>query len=200
MLGHPNYQELLARVGRDAGTDRADVQASLFLEAYVWALVAPAVEALLIDGRLPSVLRKHVAIRFGTDGRAVDVTFARPSVSPSIERLRGELEHHLAPVIEQLAALSGRPRRALWRSAGDRLAGAFSWQGERLGMPEHACALGERAMRIAGPLQGAAGYRLVDGRPARHRNGCCLWWRTRDGAPCPGCPLNRDGERSCVIR
>ena len=190
-LGHPNLGTLLDRVGRAMGSERADVQATLFCEGYTWALADPAVKALLAEDRLPSLRPADVVVRYGDDGYPSSVTFLEPDGPASLERLRRELEDHLAPLIADLSATARRPQRALWRSASDRLAQAFAWHGTQLGLAERACELGERALALDGPLGLRPRWTLADGGIEMERNGCCLWWRTAAGEPCPACPLRR---------
>ena len=74
--------------------------------------------------------------------------------------------------------MTGRPLRALWRSAGDRLGGAFLWLGEVVGMRERAWDLGARCMQADGPLAVGAGFRVLEhagiAEPTRNRRSCCL--------------------------
>ncbi len=117
-----------------------------------------------------------------------------------IARLHAELEAHLAPLLEAIAAATGRPLTALWRSAGDRLGGAFLWLGEVAGMRERAWALGAQAMvGGGGPLAVGAGFRVLEhagiAEPTRNRRSCCLIWRAEDSDTCFTCPLTTDAER-----
>src|SRR3978361_54875 len=46
--------DALAALGREVGSPRRDVQASLLLEAYAWRLVLPLAGALLAESRIPT--------------------------------------------------------------------------------------------------------------------------------------------------
>lgn len=107
---------------------------------------------------------------------------------------------HLGPIVEHLNALSGRPRAALWRSAADRLAGAFLWLGERMGCEPRASELARRALGFGPPLAGRVRTQPVraQGR-TRHvtlRDGCCLYYRVPGATMCLSCPLMDEGERA----
>src|SRR3954471_16433807 len=57
--------DALAALGREVGSPRRDVQASLLLETYAWRLVLPLAGALLAESRIPTP---------GLDGTAVRLT------------------------------------------------------------------------------------------------------------------------------
>lgn len=142
----------LERAGAALGTARADIGATRLCEVWTWNLAAPAAASLLLDGRLPDLRAPNVAVRLAGDPSGwavalVDGRFHALHTDPEaghpdarlacseqalLARLNADLADHLGPLVEQLNALSGRPRAALWRSAADRLAGAFLWLGERL--------------------------------------------------------------------
>ena len=106
----------------------------------------------------------------------------------------------LAPLVPAVNRASRRPRSALWRGAGDRLAQALALAGEELGAPQR----GERAARLAlsqaGPLAGPV--RVVELQIAGGtervllRNGCCLWHRIPGEPKCSSCPLLDARERA----
>ena len=111
---------------------------------------------------------------------------------------------HLAPLLEAIGAATGRPLGALWRSAGDRLGGAFLWLGEVVGMRERAWDLGARCMQSGGPLAVGAGFRVLDhagiAEPTRNRRGCCLIYRVAGNDTCFTCPLTTEGERRARLQ
>ena len=115
------------------------------------------------------------------------------------QRLHDELEAHLEPLLEAISAATGRPLRALWRSAGDRLGGAFLWLGEVVGVRERAWELGTRCMQAGGPLAVGAGFRVLEhagiAEPTRNRRSCCLIWRAEGQDTCFTCPLTSEAER-----
>ena len=133
-----------------------------------------------------------MAFTGGAIGTAADPRAGDPSLvlvadeEALLARLHEELEAHLEPLLVALSARTGRPLRALWRSAGDRLGGAFLWLGEVVGMRERAWELGARCMTGAGPLAVGAGFRVLEhagiAEPTRNRRSCCLIWRAEDGA------------------
>jgi ferric iron reductase protein FhuF len=209
---------LLAAVGHDAGTTRTDVQASLFIEAYVWTLLLPVAGAVVAESRSPDLAADRVAVRFAPTGRPTDVAFLGPSwlalctddeaghpdgvvLADShvlAARLHDELVGHLRPLIAAVRRLAPRPEAALWRGAADRAAAAFLWAGEATGDRDRAERLATEVL-TASPLRVRPRYRLIDAggrtRPVHLRAGCCLWWRTRAGTPCITCPLTPHSRR-----
>jgi hypothetical protein len=146
-----------------------------------------------------------VAFAGGAYGIAGDAAAGDPSLvllpdeDALLDRLHEELREHLAPLVEAVAAATDRPLRALWRSAGDRLGGAFLWLGEIVAQRDRAWNLGTRCMQRSGPLAVGAGFRMLEhagiAEPTRNRAGCCLIWRANDTATCFTCPLTTEGER-----
>ena len=207
-----------ASVGAAAGTERLDVGASLLCDAWAWALAECAVVGLVRDRRVPDVAPANVALVLRDDGAAAGVRLLEsrgacragdPARRPGDVELAGDdalivwmlgrLAAHLAPLVDELHALSRRPRTALWRSAGDRVLHAFVWAGEELGCRREAWALGERCAALGGTWPGPARYRLLrhagGAYATRTRNGCCLHWRGADGRHCFTYPLTDDAER-----
>ena len=106
------------------------------------------------------------------------------------------LVDHLAPLVDALVARRLRPRRALWRAAGDRVVQAFLWCAEAFAAPARARRLATLLLEPPSPLhvpvQAATGE---DGAPLHLRASCCLYHRVPDATPCPGCPLLRPRRR-----
>ena len=105
---------------------------------------------------------------------------------------------HLEPLIDALVARRLRPRRALWRAAGDRVGQAFLWCAEAYHAPARARRLAELVLEDSPmhvPLRSAVGQ---DGAPYHLRASCCLNHRVDAAALCPGCPLRRRGRRAVV--
>jgi ferric iron reductase protein FhuF len=218
--GGPALDEALGRLRADLGTPRADVAASLWLEAYVAALVGPAVALLVLDARLPALDADGLAVHVEDDGRPdrVALVAGRFLVLPDdpagaddrasvlgddaalARALHAALAGHLAPLVRALADRSGRPRRALWRSATDVVAGAFLFGGEALGLREAGMAWGRRVVGGPAPLHGPPGYEVQVHHgvalPMRVREGCCLGWRVPGARTCTTCPLTTDAERA----
>jgi hypothetical protein len=111
----------------------------------------------------------------------------------------GSLVAGLAPLVEGLNALSGRPRAALWRGATDRVADGFLYAGQQLGEYERGHALAREALAVPGPLAGPVTVDHVDvgegTEPVHVRNGCCILHVVPGGVPCITCPLLDAEER-----
>ena len=215
----PELDSLLRRATAATGTGRADIGATLAAEAYAWGLAVRAVGTLLFGTRIPAMAPDEVQLEFaagdatvtgaafrgGAYGVAGDPRSGEPSLvvladeAALLARLHDELEAHLRPVLAALCVASGRPSRALWRSAGDRLGGAFLWLGEVVGMRERAWDLGTRCMEGDRPLAVGAGFRVVEhagiAEPTRNRRGCCLIYRAEGQGTCFTCPLTTEAER-----
>jgi len=211
--------DLLAKATATTGGGRADIGGTLLAEGYAFALALRAVGTLLFGTRIPAMAPGEVALEFaGGDATITGVAFAGGAYGVAgderegdpalvvvadedalLARLHAEMEGHLAPLLEAIGAATGRPQRALWRSAGDRLGGAFLWLGEVVGMRERAWDLGSRCMQAGGPLAVGAGYRVLDhagiAEPTRDRRGCCLIYRIAGNDTCFTCPLTAERER-----
>jgi hypothetical protein len=215
----PVLVDLLARATTTSATGRADIGGTLLAEGYAWALTVRAVGTLLFGARIPAMAADEVSLELAAgDATITGVAFAGGAYGvagddregdPSLvvladedallARLHEELEAHLEPLLEAIAAATGRPLRALWRSAGDRLGGAFLWLGEVIGVRERAWELGTRCMQSGGPLAVGAGFRVVEhagiAEPTRNRRSCCLIWRAEGQGTCFTCPLTTEAER-----
>jgi iron complex transport system ATP-binding protein len=180
--------DLLARTTRGTGTRSLAVAATWQLEKHAWFVAAAALGGLLVHGRMPPLDR--LSVRDGEHGWVEEL--ALPATG--WERgdgafLAGRLEAHLLPLVDALGA--HRPRRALWRCAGDRLGQAALWCGEAVGDPAAACALAAGALGAPTALAAEPRFTLHDGRAARRRTGCCLSFRCPDAATCADCPVRR---------
>jgi hypothetical protein len=215
----PGLDDLLATATATTGSGRADIGATLLAEGYAFALALRAVGTLLFGTRIPAMAPAEVRLEFaagettiigvayagGAYGVAGDPCAGDPSLvlvpdeHALLARLHAELQDHLEPLLAAIAAASGRPLRALWRSAGDRLGGAFLWLGEVVGMRERAWELGTRCMQGDGPLAVGAGFRVLEhagiAEPTRDRRGCCLIYRAPGNATCFTCPLTSEASR-----
>jgi ferric iron reductase protein FhuF len=137
------------------------------------------------------------------DGSAFGIALRGGAVRPiADERALARAGHdalvdHLAPLVDALVARRLRPRRALWRAAGDRVGQAFLWCAEGFRAPARAARLAtlllEPPSPLHVPLRTATGE---DGAPYHLRASCCLWHRAPGGGLCPGCPLRRPRRRS----
>ncbi len=215
----PALDELLALATTATATGRVDIGATLLAEGYAWALAMRAVGTLLHDRRIPAMAHDEVRVEHaagdatitgmafagGAFGIAGDPLEGDPSLvvlddeAALLRRLHAELQAHLEPLLDAIGAASGRPQRALWRSAGDRLGGAFLWLGEVTGRRGLAWDLGTRCMEAGGPLAVGSGFRVLEhagiAEPTRNRRSCCLIWRAEGQDTCFTCPLTAEAER-----
>jgi len=215
----PALDDLLARATSATATGRADIGGTLLAEGYAWALAVRAVGTLLFGRRIPAMAAGEVALECamadatitavafagGAYGVAGDERAGDPSLvlledeDALLATLHDELEAHLEPLLLAIGAATGRPLRALWRSAGDRLGGAFLWLGEVVGVRARAWELGTRCMQAGGPLAVGAGFRVLEhagiAEPTRNRRSCCLIWRAEGQGTCFTCPLTTEAQR-----
>jgi ferric iron reductase protein FhuF len=205
--------DVLAAVGREVGSPRRDVQASLLLESYTWQLVLPLAGALVAESRIPAPGPDGTALRLTDDrvpwairllhGRFVALPDDPASEHPDAETVadRGELDlclrrvlvAHFEPLVDTLNAASGRSRRALWRTVADRTATALLYAGLACDRSAKARATAERTLACA-PLQDPPRYGEIGDRAVHLRHGCCLWWRTAAATTCLTCPLRVSGD------
>ena len=215
--------DALAALGREVGSPRRDVQASLLLETYAWRLVLPLAGALLAESRIPTPGLDGTALRLTGEGlpcsiRLLHGRFVALAGDPATEHpdadvvgnrsvldlcLRSWLIAHFDPFVETLNAASGRPRAALWRSVADRTATALLYAGLASDRAAAARAIAERTLAGEPPLRYPPRYAEIGEQPVHLRHGCCLWWRTAAATPCLTCPLRlAGGERAapCLDR
>jgi ferric iron reductase protein FhuF len=107
---------------------------------------------------------------------------------------------HLPPLVGHLNAATGRPARALWRSAGDYIGHGFAMAGWLAGDLERGRRLGEAFFALPGPVRNTMRvnrYRWGASMfPIRLRDGCCLAWRGESGQACVACPRTPEAERA----
>jgi ferric iron reductase protein FhuF len=205
--------DALAALGREVGSPRRDVQASLLLETYAWRLVLPLAGALLAESRIPTPGLDGTALRLTGEGlpcsiRLLHGRFVALAGDPATEHpdvdvvgsrsvldlcLRSWLIAHFDPFVETLNAASGRPRAALWRSVADRTATALMYAGLASNRAAAARAIAERTLAGDPPLRYPPRYAEIGEQPVHLRHGCCLWWRTAAATPCLTCPLRVSG-------
>jgi hypothetical protein len=215
--------EALAALGREVGSSRRDVQASLLLETYAWRLVLPLAGALLAESRVPTPGLDGTALRLSGGGlpcsiRLLQGRFAVLPGDPAREHpdadvvcnrsvldlcLRSWLIAHFDPLVEKLNAASGRPRAALWRSVADRTATALLYAGLASNRPAAARTIAARTLAGDPPLRYPPRYIDIGEQSVHLRHGCCLWWRTDAATTCLTCPLRvARGNRAapCIER
>ncbi|HEX2127599.1 MAG TPA: (2Fe-2S)-binding protein [Solirubrobacterales bacterium] len=195
-------ERALARIGGEFGTERADICAARLVEMWTWLVAEPTAGAVLSGQPVPNTSPATTRLTLDGPSSAWVADFEGRLATceeGALVHLRGSLIAQLTPLIETLNGLSGRPRRALWRGATDRIAGAFLWAGEQHGTPGRARVLARRAV-ASPPLRGRARTRLIvlpGGTTERIqvRDGCCLYYRVPGGERCSACPLLDDEER-----
>ena len=203
----PRLERALGQIADEFGTDRRDICAARVIELWTWLVAAEAAEALLARGHLPDL--SSTGTKLVLDGPSGEWTAQLGSPETALDEgtlvacMRDSLAEQLDPLVETLNRLTGRPRRALWRSATDRLVGAFLWVGDELGQAQRAGGLARLAV-AAPPLRGRVRTELVslpDGAVERLqvRDGCCLYYRVPGGEPCSSCPLVPDEERGARL-
>lgn len=197
-----DLEAALAAAGESLGTDRRDIQGMRLVELWTWSLSVPASATLLAESRVPDVSR--ASVRLEDDAVAFDdgefyALHADPEAAHAhvladeaalVAQLETDLREHLAPLIERVNAATQRPRSALVRAVGDRLASALVWVGQTTGREARAAALA----RAAG-----AEVRTVADQTVHVRAGCCLYYRIPGSVKCFGCPLLTDDDRRALI-
>ena len=192
---------LVADIARAAGTDLPSVGGEWLLELLAWHGAALTAAAMMSGRWVPDLSPANVLV--GVEGGSVLGIALRGGSAREYagERALARAAHaalhaHLAPLIDALVARRLRPRRALWRAAGDRVGQAFLWCAEAFGAPARARRLAvlviEPPSPLHVPLLTAAGD---DGAPLHLRASCCLWHRVPGSSLCPGCPLRRPRRR-----
>ena len=221
LLAPGALEQAMARVGAAAETGIAAIQGTWLLEGYVYALLRPAIAALLTERRVPDLGAGNVALRRDDPGDPDAVAFAtacfaalpgdaaaRAAGATIVDDdralaawLRAGIVGHLAPLVAALRERCRRGERALWASVEDTCSGLLLWTGESLGDPAAACGLAGLILGAEPPLAGPAVYVEVThaggSELLRHRNGCCLAFRCEngDGVACLTCPRTSMDER-----
>lgn len=200
----PAFDELLAHQVRSTTTDRADIGGTWLIEGYSWALAVRGVGVLLLGDQVPHMPRDETYLDVSEESGITAMAFPGDVYDDAdddalLACLRSEIETHLEPLIATTAAATDRAETALWRSAGDRLGGAFLWLGEVLGMRDRAWGLGTLCLSAGGRLASQAEFRVIEHagitEPTRNRLGCCLLYRTGEHDTCFTCPLTPEHER-----
>jgi FhuF 2Fe-2S C-terminal domain len=199
-------EELVADVARSAGTDLPRVGAEWLLELVAWHGAVLTAAAMMSGRWVPDLTPGNVFVGV-KDGSVMGVALrgGEPREHAGDEELaragHAALLELFEPLIDALVARRLRPRRALWRAAGDRIGQAFMWCADAYGDPERARWLAERMIAppspLHVPLEIGSGE---DGQPVLLRASCCLWHRAPESSLCPGCPLRRRGDAAVGSR
>ena len=195
---HQDGAGLIAAGLAATGVADAKVQAAWLVHGYTWLLAAPALTALLGEGRVLDLSPGRVTVGAGAGGAHV-ITVDEPSPPPfggcpdaARARLRETLEENLATVLS-LPQLSPIGARLRWMLAADMLAGAALHVGHALLGREETIREAEALMAIPGALSLPLDV-IPDGHAADHperwRASCCLAHRV-GGELCPTCPRRR---------
>lgn len=170
------------------------------------------------DGRTFAVRRAHV--RYLSQAYATDLPDAarhadgravadRPLLC---EQFRAGLEDHVQPLVVALKARTGLASGALWRLAGDAIAGRFLDVGEKLGRLEEAKAAALLILKQPGSPLANRQLHFFDielkddaGCPLgvwtfRARGGCCRYYTLEGGTVCTTCVLKPANERDAEMR
>lgn len=129
------------------------------------------------------------------------------------DRMREELEAFLGPLIEAAHRLTRLSRRAMWRLAGDAVAGEFLEVGRALGREEAARADALGILKRPGAPMTNPQMRFLEAevrdparpdapplrRAFRARGGCCLWKDLPGAALCTTCVLRPEAEMRAIV-
>lgn len=197
----------------------------LFLDRGLVPDLAPARVALWFhdvvqeqDGRTYAVRRAHV--RYLSPAYTTDRPDAAPHADartvadrPRLcEQFRTGLENHVRPLVAALTARTGLASGALWRLAGDAIAGRFLDVGEKLGRLEEAKAAALLILKQPGSPLANRQLHFFDielnddaGSPLgvwtfRARGGCCRYYTLEGGSFCTTCVLKPANERDVELR
>lgn len=201
-----DLEEQLDRIGAATATSSRAIAATWQLEKHAWLAGGAALAGLLVHGALPPL--DDALVLDAEEGWPAAMALPDagwqhvPSETPGVSEpghgpgtadagraLAELLEAHHAPLVDALGAF--RPRRALWRSVGDRLGQAARWCGEAFDASDEAVALVEAALAAPTALHAPAVFTIVEGRPQRRRAGCCLSHRIPGGVLCEDCRITR---------
>ncbi|WP_216182743.1 siderophore-iron reductase FhuF [Verticiella alkaliphila] len=178
---------------------------SIWSKRYVASFLLPTLAAsLLLQRRLPVAL-KDVGVVLAEDGRPLGLVLAdegqpHDPAEPPFVRLATLIDHHLTPVVDALAQVSGASPRLFWSNAGN----VFEFATTRIAQHRLAVAdctapaeailqARERPDGARNPLFRPVIYRddVMDeeGNPQRVRRVCCIRYRVPGVGYCSSCPI-----------
>jgi FhuF 2Fe-2S C-terminal domain/Ferric iron reductase FhuF-like transporter len=201
--------------GMEATAGLPHVAAAWLLERDAWLVSALLGLTVLGERRVPDLAPSNVLIGFHagvpygiatrSDRMSVprdDPAAERPDVTVCGDeralraQVRAESIRLLGALVEGLAALRLRGRRALWRAAGDRLVQGWLWAGAALDRQDDAIAIARELLSADSPLRVPVSIANGAAGPFQQRSSCCLAYRVEGMALCLGCPLARRRVRS----
>lgn len=169
---------------------------------YFALLVAPWVYVhLRHQWQLPYRLADiaYVQSEQGTPQRFVLSSLGSPVADREWQAFLPLIEEHIAPVCQQLSALSGLSAALFWNNAGVRFYQGMTQAQQEGADVRHAAELLDRAElnygeknRLYQPIRLRT---LPSGEQKKERRHCCLIYRLEGGALCPSCPRLRAEHR-----
>lgn len=194
------------------GTPNLRAVASQWHKHYNSVLLVPILSAMTqarvgLDGGMANVTMRLDDTGLPTNAILTN-TVPLPD-SPDLHRrvLTGALTNHLVPLIDQLRAVTGVPRRILWANVANVIADLYDKLDKH---PESARnAAEDRRILLDSPVDLLTGgpnprYNLVHYEPIcvvglppnlRARQVCCQRWLLPDDKPCASCPRRSLDER-----
>lgn len=183
--------QIVAAVGRAAGTSEKRVASSLVVMGYTTRLFGPALALLLAHGTVLDIDPGRLRLGYATSAgmRLTLAEVAGWSGDPQLmeaeafERLHG----HTAALVTAVRAVTPVAKGLLWGNAASSALGALRALGTQ---PPSTGGLAERLLRY----KSFAGTGMMTaGAPGFLRRSCCLYYRLPRGGFCGDCPLPRRG-------
>lgn len=215
-------------------------RAAYLMTSYAMLLAIPLAGPLAAHGIVPDLSIDTLLLAFRAEGdqpnqkarQRVHVRFAssrfwtanadlQPSEGATVladharlcDEARRALEDHLHPLVAVLRRKSGLSEGALWRLAGDSIAGDFLEAGRRFCCEQHAKETALAILKRQGsPLANKEMHyfelSLADpadaGRPVltrtfRARGGCCRYYTAKEGSLCSTCVLRDPDSRDAIL-
>lgn len=223
-LDDDDVRAFVAMRGRELNTTDVRIAASMFLQNYVYRIVAPALAMWVLHNRLPDLSAGNVGLRFDHAERPVEVALLLPTVFVRAEdqipdalckvsndltatAMEMLLERHLMAMHDRIRTIFGLGALLAKGQVASQIGMAFTAIDTNTSVPwPNVVApamdfLRRSHERIAG--EGKAGdmvlKRLGESEGVTFRRGtCCLVYKTPNRTYCGGCPLRSDEERAEV--